>query len=302
MACSSCNAKFPVQSPGNNEETVAVEKVQSKKGKAKFKGFGGGDAPAVEAPAKAPPQQAPKQAKTKPKAPVGPPSKPPNHQKQPSPPPTKPKSPPSPPPSEIELTTSVRQPPHAPPQPAPKTQPRTQSPKRSVKRATFVTVDPAETNIHLGDDGKLPELVLNKTAKPEDEETADSSGKPPWVMIAALVGSLGVSVLLLFAPIGGGSGETREQKSARDVLKDYYISNTFNPNAPLEDYQNVLRQAIQAHDRGDLPEERRLYRQTLDMLASEDLNEHRGLTGVPSGEEHPSDPMLRKLLAELLKQ
>lgn len=299
VACSFCGEKFPVESPKNDTAETAPAK---KTGKAKFKGFG--DAP-TSAPTKVAEPPAPeKKSAPRPPQPAGPPSQP-QQRKEPSPPPTRPASPPSPRPPEPAIErTEVRPPPSKSSSATPPETTKRSTPKvdRSVKRATFVTVDPAETNIHLGEDGKLPELVLNKTKSPEEDEAASTSGKTPWAMIAALVGSLAASVLLLFAPVGEGPVERSEQKTAREVLKDYYIRNTFNPNAPPEEYQNVLRQAIRAHDQGDFNEEKRLYRRTLDMLASEDLNELRGLTGVPKGKDHPSDPMLRKLLAELLRQ
>lgn len=318
VACSSCGARFAVDKPdavkaAKSGSESAPKATVKKKGAAKFKGIA-----ALPTPAVVPPSSQTNPSLTPPNAGAGPPtSKAPNKAgDQPNShawPPSAGKQPPEnqPPPS----VTQTAQPPAAPipakatsqkkvaspkPQPTPPAA-APSTPNRSVQRAKFVTVDPAETNIQLGADGNLPELVLQKNRSPEEEDEATAAGKTPWMMIIALLVSFGASVMLLVVPMGDGPAESRDQRGAREVIADFYIRNTFNPNAPPEEYQNTLRRALRAHDQGDYDEEQRLYRQTLDQLASENLNELRGLTGVPAGDDHPSDTMLRKLLAELLR-
>jgi hypothetical protein len=62
-------------------------------------------------------------------------------------------------------------------------------------------------------------------------------------------------------------------------------------------YQLLLREAQQAHSRGDLALERQKYREVLRMLRAEGRGKFEGLTGTPK-----SDQDLAKLLGTMLSK
>jgi hypothetical protein len=160
----------------------------------------------------------------------------------------------------------------------------------------FLTADTAKTQVHLGADGRLPELQLDEAAT-KDKKVEDAKSTNPLLLAVVLGVSLTMSVLMLLVDTEGGASESGSKASAREKISQRYISGT-----RLEPYQILLREAQQAHSQGNFELERSRYRKVLDMLHAEDKNKFEGLTGVvdaPRG-SGPSDRELEELLSTLL--
>lgn len=142
----------------------------------------------------------------------------------------------------------------------------------------------------------MPQLVLEEVDVRE-RVTEQSGGPSPIVMMTVLALSFGMSLLLLLMPEGGSGTVATTQAEARAIIENEYLQ-----GSPLEPYQELLRQALEAHARGDTAAERRLYRGVLDMLHAEGNNERSGLTGDPYGTRAPSDKDLEKQLSTLLNE
>lgn len=145
----------------------------------------------------------------------------------------------------------------------------------------------------LGTDGKLPELRLKETA--EDQPAAqESRSLNPWMLLAAVCLSLGLSVVLILMDVSprNTSLDQKKQEARRMIDAEY----TANPGGKeLERYQLYLREALIAHHQGDYRKERQYYLAVLDMLRAERLDPARGLTGSPK-----RDRELEKCLTTLL--
>ena len=176
--------------------------------------------------------------------------------------------------------------------------PRAAAPvQRAAKAARFIAAESTETAIQLGQDGQLPSLVLEEgTAKGKDEEAQKSS---PFLLVAALCISLGASVAMLLLDPQVQQSERADKPRARELIEQHYISQP--GQILLEPYQDELRAALQAHNKGDFATERRLYRRVIQRLKAENNNELRGLTGQVRGFEPPNDKDLEELLTILLR-
>jgi hypothetical protein len=152
--------------------------------------------------------------------------------------------------------------------------PKAPSTKRRMNRAVFKTADTAKSQVHLGADGRLPELHLEEgliTERPTEEKKQTN----PMLLMAVLGFSVGMSVLMLLYE---GSSEVTANQSkvqAREIISERYMQGN-----PLEPYQILLREALQANAQGKYDLERRRYREVLDMLHSEGRSKMEGLTGL----------------------
>src|SRR5204863_3515447 len=97
------------------------------------------------------------------------------------------------------------------------------------------------TAVRLGADGKLPELKLEEGASQEKAVERSTTSSLP--VLLALFASVGMSVLMLLVPTGGGRTEPETKATARWTIQKYYISQ----ETMLEPYQEILRRALQAH-------------------------------------------------------
>lgn len=188
-------------------------------------------------------------------------------------------------------------PPAAPPLSSPPPQP----PPRASQIARFIAADPTALRVHLGANGKLPELVLQDADQALEEAVAHPKTSPPWLLLLVFGFSVTVSLAMLFVESGGSSQvERRSRTAARAALQQNY-SGTYPPFAP---YQQKIRLALQAHQKGDRVEEKRLFHEVLDILHAESKNRSTGVTGMidapdpPAG--NPSDRHLEGLISTLL--
>jgi len=143
-----------------------------------------------------------------------------------------------------------------------------------MNRAVFKTADTAKSQVHLGADGRLPELHLEEgiiTEKPTEEKKQTN----PLLLMAVLGFSVAMSMLMLFYE---GTAETTADQAkieARRIISEVYVNGN-----PLEPHQVLLREALQANAQGKADLERRRYRNVLDMLHSEGRSKTAGLTGL----------------------
>ncbi len=167
-------------------------------------------------------------------------------------------------------------------------------PRRKVAR--LILTETAEPKWTLAPDGSLPSLHLEERTDEERGKEKRRSGNP-LLLILVLCGSLVTSLILLFvdtSPTTQGSPE--EKARARQILAAEYYAH-LNPNAPLAEYQRLLREAHWAHSRGDYKREKELYRRVLLLLYAErGRNTYTGLTG-----SRTRDQQLEELLRILLK-
>ena len=175
------------------------------------------------------------------------------------------------------------------------------TPQRQVQAAKFISGDTSATRIDLGADGKLPELKLDTvTDKDDPDEKVQASN--PWILIGLLGFSVLASVVMLFFEPGSSSANSTTKTEARRYIENFYLAK----DKPEEPYQRRLRDALLAHNRGDAAEEKRLYREVLDMMRSESVrNTNKGLTGTKYGDPPPignaNDQHLESLFSTLLK-
>jgi hypothetical protein len=165
----------------------------------------------------------------------------------------------------------------APPQPPPQ--------KARMKAAT--SQSPAAL---AGADGKLPTLQL-ADADRESSKSEGGQGIPLWLAVGAVAASTIMSAFLLLGDLEGTQSAAARTASARQDIVQFYGAEA----ATLAPYQILLREAQQAHSRGDLKLERQKYQRVLTLLRAEGRTEYDGLTGTPSG-----DAELAKLLSILL--
>jgi len=183
-------------------------------------------------------------------------------------------------------------------------QPPPQPPARISQTARFVAADPSALRVQLGADGKLPELLLDdadKRVAGVAEEKPRSS--PPWLLMGVFGLSIAMSLAMLFMDAeGSGGGGQRSQAVARAQLKQLYTGDY----PPLAPYQVRVRQALQAFQKGDREEERRLLREVLDLLHAESKSRTTGITGMIEAPDppigNPSDRHLESLISTLLAE
>lgn len=166
---------------------------------------------------------------------------------------------------------------------------------RKKQAAKFVTAGNSASHVRLGADGQLPQLVLQEGEKRE-RRSEEKQGMNPLVLVAVLALSLASTAAILFIP-DASPAVSQFKNDARRVVEDYYIGKGEN----IRPYQEHLREALQAHRRGDYNLEQRKYRQVMNMLKYEGLG-LTGLTGrrgtqeVPPPNDYDLEEQLRILL------
>lgn len=173
---------------------------------------------------------------------------------------------------------------------------------REASTAKFIAASTTETRVNLGADGRLPELALQEGAQKEAEESTEQASNPLLVIVVLAISFISVAVILLW-DTEARRAESRTRAAAREQLVEHY-TNPPHPLHPLEEYQQLLRKALQAYNQGKYADEQRYYRQVLNMLRDERLLKDEtavtGLTGVRKGPNPPSDEHLESVLARLL--
>lgn len=163
------------------------------------------------------------------------------------------------------------------------------------KVAKFITDAGGDPLVRLGEDGHLPELALDDAArrgKKAASEEGESSGNP-FLVIAALGGSVLLSVLMLVLDMGGFDSNVADVRRARDEIQRFYGDEGKTPKP----YQVHLRQAQQARSRRDPVGEKREYRKVLAMLRAE--GNERSFSGVTGNRDQ--DRELEELIGTLLQ-
>jgi hypothetical protein len=165
------------------------------------------------------------------------------------------------------------------------------SPQPPPKTARFKVAAAQSPALTPAADGKLPGLQLADAAAPEGQATGQDKAVPMWLACLAVAASTVVSAaLLLYTPPEAQSIAEQRAAARRDIAQ-FYGSDA----AQLRPYQVLLREAQQAHSRGDHAVEQQRYRDVLRLLRAEGRSKFEGLTGTPD-----SDERLYKLLAILL--
>jgi len=175
---------------------------------------------------------------------------------------------------------------------------RQRSAKKKRNVARFITDQPGDALVSLGEDGQLPELTLTES---QDRKSLDQRNKAPnsALAYAAVAFSVCCSIAILFIESDPAASTVKQKTQSRRSIQDFFG----NTDSELKPYQRRLRDARLAYSRNDRTTERRAYRRVLGLLNSEDnqrkyediAGPYSGLTGDPDRDEQ-----LRELIAILL--
>jgi len=175
------------------------------------------------------------------------------------------------------------------------------APPRATQTARFIAADPHALQVHLGADGKLPSLVLEDVDQAREEAVRQPRTSPPWLLLLVFGFSITASLALLFIDSGDAPHVERGSKTTARTALQHHYTGTYPPLAP---YQQRIRRALQAYQKGDRAEEKRLYREVLDILHTEGKNKSTGVTGMIDAPDpplgNPSDRHLEALISILL--
>ena len=164
-------------------------------------------------------------------------------------------------------------------------------PSQSSKVAKFIAAGADRPAVEIATDGRLPELKLAETAeKIRSQEKV--AGSNPLLLVFVMLISLGLSVLMLFTDFEQGTSGSDRKREARAKIEKEFFGDESKPLAP---YQVLLREAQQAHSRGDRRAEREVYQRVVELLRAE---RRIGFTSV-TGKEL-DDKKLEDLISELL--
>jgi hypothetical protein len=167
--------------------------------------------------------------------------------------------------------------------------------ERQVRAAKLVAGASIDSRLQLGADGTLPQLnVVDVETKAKKEDA--NTGSNPLLLVAILVASLAVSVIALIAPAGNSGPERNTRGESLSHITEHYFG-----SEPFEDYQVLLREAVEHENRGELGQAREIYRRVLDLMHSESFDDKRGLTGPAYSEIPPSDSDLERHLRFLIR-
>jgi hypothetical protein len=169
--------------------------------------------------------------------------------------------------------------------------------KRSTV-ARFITDGPGDPLVKLGEDGHLPELMLHE-ANSSERQAAGTKESNPWILVAVLGLSMGLTMLMLFMDMGSAGNNTELKAQAREEIKEYYGKES----EPRKSYQELLREARRARSRHDYEAERGAYRDVLSQLRSEAndmVARYTGLTGRKNYGESDADKKSDQRLEELI--
>ena len=179
------------------------------------------------------------------------------------------------------------------------------APPQARKVARLVSADAAQSTLRLAADGQLPNLQLQEGDK-NDRGQGQSRSIPPVVMIMAWIVSVALTVGIVM--LNGQNGSSTDATQAKkDALAKIEAPQFFGDPArgELLPYQRLLREARQAHARGDFKAERKYYKQVLDLLHTEtwggataSLSGTRLQKGVTGSREH--DRELEQLVLTVL--
>jgi hypothetical protein len=138
-------------------------------------------------------------------------------------------------------------------------------PPRRVAR--LIAADTPPSSFTLAADGQLPHLQLR-----ESQSAAAAEVKSKAVHPLVLLGLLGMSVALSLALVlidvdSPSSADSQRKAAARELIERQYFGDP--EHGHLAPYQVYLREAKQAHYRGDEKAERQCYRKVLDLLRAE---------------------------------
>ncbi len=162
---------------------------------------------------------------------------------------------------------------------------------QSGKVAKFIAAGADRPVVQFAADGKLPELKLDEG--PEKSRTQEkSAGSNPLLLVFALIASLGLSGLMLFTDFEPGASNTDRTRQARSAIEQQFFGDTTKPLVP---FQVLLREAQQAHSRGDRRAERETYQRVLELLRAEQRIGFSSVTG-----SQVEDKRLEELISELL--
>jgi hypothetical protein len=153
--------------------------------------------------------------------------------------------------------------------------------------ARFKTAASTAPAIAAAADGKLPELQLADSMAAGAAGESGEKAVPLWLACMAVVGSTVVSVFLLLGDVPGQKSIESRHAEARQQLAAYYGTNA----AALAPYQVLLREAQQAHSRGDRGTERQRYRQVLALLRAERRSKYESVTGSPASDEQLAESL-----------
>ncbi len=169
----------------------------------------------------------------------------------------------------------------APPVPVAAAAPALPAGPPGTNTARFKTAASAAPGIAPAADGKLPGLLLAEgDAAAGGGETGEKS-VPLWMACVAVVGSTVLSVFLLLSESPGKTSAVSQQAEVRQQMASFYGVD----GSALKPFQVLLREAQQAHSRGDRAMERQKYRQVLGLLRSEKRSKYENVTGTPSDDE-----------------
>jgi hypothetical protein len=158
--------------------------------------------------------------------------------------------------------------------------------------ARFIPAEAAQSKLKPADDGKLPGLQLHEAAGGGRKEK--SHGTNPLVLIGLLCLSVVATVVIMFSDFGPSDHSSDNEKAvARQEIGENYFADL--GNQPLKPYQVYLRNAQQAHVRGDTKTEHAMYHKVLELLRAERLPGE-SLTGTVQRDED-----LEKHLITLLR-
>ena len=129
-----------------------------------------------------------------------------------------------------------------------------------------------------------------------DHQQANTSN--PWLLVAALIVSFGMSGLLLFVDLDSAPTEQETKRAARSAIETYYSTTSPQPQR----YRKLLREALQSNNKGDYATERRRYHQVLDLLHAENKDPLSGLTGQANAAKPPHDRHLEEMLSMLVDE
>lgn len=163
-------------------------------------------------------------------------------------------------------------------------------PPQTARLKTAASPSPADV---AAADGKLPTLQLADAENAEAKADGTSQGIPLWLAVAAVAASTIFSAILLLTDFEGTQTTAARAAAARREIVQFYGTDA----ARLAPYQVLLREAQQAHSRGDRRLEKQKYREVMALLRAEGRTQYDGLTGTPSG-----DADLARLLAVLLAE
>ena len=133
----------------------------------------------------------------------------------------------------------------------------------------MISPEAAQSTLRVAEDGRLPELHLDSGAIGDKKPKRETTAVNPLVLFAVLALSVVMSVALALVDTQPEGTTIRQKKAAARIAIERNYFGQRNSVVPLEPYQVLLREAQRAHSRGDYKQERKLYRQILQMLRAE---------------------------------